>query len=177
MTKEYYTLKNKIYTFYYNQDGQEIKGEILNKDSNKIIKEWENIYTKKGGKKEKKIEKNNETNEIKISYYNLDSMESKIEYYKKEILEKIEKFEYDNDKNLINYKLIDGLNIIEINYEYDDKKDLIKKITYDNNSLKKIENFNKDGTIDEVIVTKNGIKIFIKYDSNKNIIVQKELRE
>lgn len=176
MLKEYYTMNNETYIFYYNQEGQEIRGEILNKENNNIIKEWENFYTK-GGKREKKIEKNNEINEIKITYYNLEGMESKIEYYKNEILKKIERFEYDNDKNLITFQVIEELNITEIKYEYNDKKELNKKITYDNNFLKKIENFNQDGSIDEIIFTKKGIKILTKYDSNKNIILQKELKE
>ncbi|HOL57330.1 MAG TPA: hypothetical protein PLD75_07205 [Spirochaetota bacterium] len=175
MSKECYTLKDEVYIFYYNKDGQEVKGEILNKTSNKILKEWENFYTK-GGKREKKIEKNNETDEIKIVYYNLEGLESRIEYYKDEILEKIEKFEYDENKNIINYQLVEGLNVTEIVYEYDKEKNLIKKASYDNNSLKKVENFNKDGSIDEILITNKGVKILTRYDKDKKVIFQKELK-
>lgn len=176
MAKEYYTLKDEMYVFYYNKEGQELKGEILNKTTGKLKKEWENFYTF-GGKREKKIEKNIEINEIKITYYNFEALESKIEYYKDDILEKIEKFEYDKNKNLTNYKIIEGLNLKEIVYEYDNDKNLTKKVTYDNDSLKRIEVFNKDGTIDEVLITSKKVRILTKYDKDGKIIIQKEIKQ
>lgn len=169
--KEIYTLKDEIYTFWYNQGGQEIKGVISTIESDgiqKIKKEWENFYSEKG-KKIKKIENDYNIDRKRIVYYNDNYQEIKIETYIKEKIASIEIYEYNKDNLVTLYQKTEELTVDKIIYSYDEKKELIKSVHYTNDVLKKIVEYNSDKSRVETIFLKDK-QIQVKYDKDGKII-------
>ena len=176
--KEYYTLKNEKFTFWYNENGQEIKGivtEILDKDLEKTKKEWQTFYTK-NGKIDKREENNYITDQKIITWYYPNYKEKRIERYKKNELVSIETYEY-NDKNKVTlYKIIEDLDSTKYIYEYDkDGETLIKKLLFKDDVLKKATIYNEDKTKIEILYNAENKRIMIEYDKNGKIVSQKEL--
>ncbi len=176
--KEYYILENEKYTFWYNENGQEIKGEIvlLDKEEDNIKKAWKTYYSKIGN-----LERKEEINymlerEIK-TWFNKKNKELKKEIYIKGNLETIEAFDYDNKDRLAYYELINDLNSTKYLYKYDDKDNLIRTQHYENNILKKDISYNiKDQTRTEIFFSKNNKKIMVKYDKDGKIISQELIK-
>ena len=174
--KEYYTLKGEIYTFWYSQTGQEISGEIKEKNETEKIKvSWENFYTKRG-LREKKIENNFDLNKKTITLFNKDGKETKIETYSDDELLTIEYYDYDSEKRITYYKIIKDLNINEVFYKYNDNDEIINTRILENEKLVKQINKNEDGSREETIYTKNNIKILIKYNRDGVIIFEGEVK-
>ena len=172
--KEYYTLENERYTFWYNENGQEIKGEIvfLDKEEDNIKKSWNTYYSKEGA-----LERKEEINylldrEIK-TWFNTKNKELRKEIYKKGTLETIEVFDYDDKDRLIYYEFIEDLSSKKVTYKYDDNDNLIRTQHYEDDVLKKDVSFNiEDGTRIEILISKSNNKIMIKYDKNGKLISQ-----
>lgn len=176
--KEYYILENEKYTFWYNENGQEIKGEILllDREDDNIKKAWKTYYSKSGN-----LDRKEEINyilerEIK-TWFNKKNKELKKEIYIKGNLEKIEAFDYDSKSRLAYYELIEDLKSTKYLYKYDDSDNLIRTQHYENNILKKDISYNiKDQTRTEIFFSKNNKKIMIKYDKNEKVISQELIK-
>lgn len=169
--KEVYTLKDEVYTFWYNEGGQETKGLIVSiGDDGKEIKkkDWENFYSEKG-KKIKKIENEYNVNRKKIIFYNDNFLETRIETYQKEIAVSIETFEYNKDNLVTLYQKIEGLTSDKTVYTYDEKKELVKTVHYTNDAIKKIVEYNSDKSRLETIFLRDK-QIQVKYDKDGKII-------
>lgn len=172
--KEYYTLENERYIFWYNENGQEIKGEIifLDREEDNIKKIWNTYYSEKGN-----LERKEETNfildrEIK-TWYNTKNKELRKEVYKKGTLETIENFDYDDKDRLIYYEIIEDLSSKKVTYQYDDNDNIIRTKQYEDDELKKDISYNiEDGSRIEILISKSNNKIMIKYDKDNNIISQ-----
>lgn len=171
--KEYYTLKDERFIFWYNEYGQEFKGEVIdkNEENDKIKKEWQTFYTKQG-RIDRKEEKNYELGlEIK-TWYNTNYKEKRIEIYKNDEAVSIELFDYNNNGKIAIYETIKGLNSHKTIYDYDEDDNLEKTFYYENNSLKKEITYKKDGGRIELLYGKNNKKILLEYDADENIINQ-----
>ncbi|MBN2547072.1 MAG: hypothetical protein JXB50_14820 [Spirochaetes bacterium] len=169
--KEFYTLKNETYTFWYNENGQETRGEVtslneLNQED--IKKEWTNQYNDKG-KKTKKIENDYLIGRKIITLYNNNYQETRIETFKNDKIISIELFEYNEHNKVSVYEIIEDLTSSKTLYLYDDEKELIKTTHFTNDVLKKIVDYNKDGTRVETIHVKDK-QVQVKYDKDGNII-------
>lgn len=173
IVREYYTVKNETYIFYYNTIGQEIKGEVLLKeDGEKKIKiKWENKYAATGLKKSK-YEENFITEIITKTDYNKQGNESRIREFKKGDLIKITELEYDDDNRVIVDKVTEELNENEKKYSYDADDNVVKIQNFNNGVLKSIEFYNDSIKEKEIIYGENDIKIIIQYDKTGNIITQ-----
>jgi len=170
MSKEYYTLKGEIYTFWYNENGQETNGEIRQTGENETLKvEWNNTYTNKGIR-EKREETNYVLNKKINSWYNKDGKEIKIEIYIDNALETLEFYDYNKDKKIISYKIIKDLTETETRYDYDANGENDKTYYYENNRLKRFVQKNKDGSRTETLYSKNGVNVILNYDESANLI-------
>lgn len=172
--KEFYTLEEERFTFWYNKKGQEIKGEVKQiGQKEEVKKEWENFY-KKSGKKDKKIEKNYLLGRKILTWYNSNFKESRKEIYKDDIAESIEIFDYNEDNNITYYEIIKNLSSSKVLYNYDkeDKDRIVKSLHYEDDALKKIVNFKKDNSRTEVLYSKRNKKIIVEYDDNGKMISQ-----
>ncbi len=176
--KEFYTLEDERYTFWYNETGQEIKGEIvlLDKKEDNVKKAWKTFYTDKGN-----IDRKEEINflldrEIK-TWFNNKNKELRKEVYKKGTLETIDVFNYDTKNRLTFYENIEDLSSKKIIYKYDDNDNLIRTQHYENNELKKDVSFNiEDGTRIEILISKSNNKIMVKYGKDGKMISQELIK-
>ncbi len=169
--KEFYTLKNETYTFWYNENGQETKGEVtaLNENNqDEIKKEWANQYNDKG-KKTKKIENDYLIGRKLITLYNNNYLETRIETYKNDKMTSIELFEYNENNKVSTYELIEDLVSNKTLYLYDDEKNLLKTTHFTNDVLKKVVDYEKDGSRVESIYVKDK-QVQVRYDKDGNII-------
>jgi hypothetical protein len=169
--KEYYSLKNEMFTFLYNENGQELKGEVkdVSDDKNEKVKiQWENFYSK-DGTKDRKVEDNFVIGKRVISWYYKNAKERRIETYYNEELTSIEEFEYNEKDKVSYYKKVYDLNISEIYYKYNTNFDLLETKQYDDKLLKKITTYNPDGSRSETIISKNNLKITTDFDKDGNI--------
>jgi hypothetical protein len=177
--KEYYTLEDEIFTFLYDMNGQETGGEVKeitrqeNEETIETVKlEWENFYSETG-KKERKVEQNYSLDKKIETWFNQNGNEIQIETSFGGSVESIEKFAYDDENRIVNYKKIEDLFLSEVDYEYDEKR-LVKRLEYENSDLKKITRFNEDGSRVEVLIAANNRRIMIEYDAEDNIVSQRE---
>ncbi len=158
--KEYYTLLDEIFVFYYNENGQELNGEVrqILKDGKEKIKiEWKIDYNSKG-KRDKKDESNYLIGKRIITWFNKDGKDSRVEtYYNKELLT-TEDYEYEDKENgkLLHYKKIEGLNMEEIFYKYNENDEIVEERVLDNKKTKKLIIYKEDGTYSEIIYTERG---------------------
>jgi len=170
--KEYYTLHDEMFVFYYNENGQELNGEvrqILKDGSSKIKIEWSITYNSKG-KREKKDETNYLIGKRIITFYNKDGKESKVEIYYNGELATLEEYEYEDKENgkLIHYKKIEDMNMEEIFYKYEEDEIVEEKIV-ENKKTKKLILRKKDGSYSEIIYTERGTYT-INYSKDGKII-------
>ncbi len=176
VTKEYYTLKLETFTFWYNENGQEFKGEVKKRTEDNtedtIIKVWETFYTSKG-KIDKKEEINFENNKKTITMYNDKMKERRIETYINNKIITIEQYEYNKNNKVTYYELIEDLELTKIHYQYDNEDNLIKTLHYINDNLKKIVTYNNDNSRTEIIFGIKNKNIIVEYDSKGEIISQK----
>jgi antitoxin component YwqK of YwqJK toxin-antitoxin module len=177
IVEEHYSFNEQKYTFWYNENGQETRGELkdysdINNPS--IIKEWNTTYTK-NGKIDKKEELNYNTGKKILTWYNQNLKENKIETYIKDKIVSIEKFDYNKKNKVISYELIEGLNSTKIYYEYDDKDNITKETNYQNDKLKKITNYNLDKSRIEIIYGENNKIIYIEYDKDGKFVSEKQI--
>jgi hypothetical protein len=172
--KEYYSLKDELYTFYYNESGQELKGEvkqILNDKTEKMKLSWENFFSKDGIKERREEEDFINDRSIK-TWYNKNAKEKRIENYLKNSLESVEEFEYNDKEKVTYYKKVFDLNLLEIRYKYDKADVLIGSSTYEDKVLKKDTKFNPDGSKTETVYSKNKMKFTTTYDKDGNVLKQ-----
>lgn len=172
--QEYYTLNDEVFTFFYNESGQELKGEVKQKakDGKEKIKiEWKNYYSY-DGKKQRKEETNNLINKQTIVWYNKNSKEIKVETYYNNVTYSIEEYDYSDKNKVIYYKQILDLNLTEIYYLYDEEENLLQTRIYQEKKLKKHVIYNKDGSRRETIYSDNKTNITIEYDKDGKMVVR-----
>jgi len=171
--KEYYTLDNEIFVFYYNENGQELNGEVrqILKDGNTKIKiEWSITYSSKG-KRVRKDETNYLIGKRIVSFYNKDGQESKVETYYNDELATIEEYEYQDKENgkVIHYKKIEDINMEEIFYKYNEEDEVVEERIVENKKTKKLVLRKEDGSYSEIIYTERGLYT-INYSKDGKII-------
>ena len=203
LVKEYYTLDEEKYVFYYNQFGQEVSGQILaieekeeevkadenetkkdgkdaksgenDKPEKKMVKtervksQWENTYIEKG-LREQKVEENFELGKKVITNYNKDGKETKIQIFFDDVISTIEYYDYDSDKRVIYYKIIQDLNKNETFYKYNADGDVISTRYAENGKTKKEVINHPNGNREEIIYTRTNAKISKMYDADGNLI-------
>ncbi|HPO49087.1 MAG TPA: hypothetical protein PLO89_02080 [Spirochaetota bacterium] len=172
VTREFYTLEDEIFTFYYNQSGQEMKGEIKEineKGEEKVKIIWENFYSY-DGKRKKRIHNNFLINKKTDITYNKNFKEIKIETYYNDAIFSIESYDY-NDKNLPLYyrKLLD-LNLTEEYYSYNEKDEIKETKIYMDKELKKHIFYFDDKTRKEILFSHDKEEAEIFYDAEGKII-------
>ena len=205
LVKEYYTLDEEKYVFYYNQFGQEVSGQILaieekeeevkaeekdtkeddksekkddasgenDKPEKKMVKtervksQWENTYIEKG-LREQKVEENFELGKKVITNYNKDGKETKIQIFFDDVISSIEYYDYDSDKRVIYYKIIQDLNKNETYYKYNADGDVVSTRYVENGKTKKEVINLPDGGREEIIYSKTSAKIVKRYDADGN---------
>ncbi len=170
IVKEYYTLKDKRYIFYYNPNGQEIKGEVLSIDTAGVEKEtlkWDNIYSK-AGIRILKDETNLITKKQIKTWYDEDGRDIKEHILSENAIEMIKEKAFDDKDNLIMEKQIVGLNIKQTNFYYKEK--LYKTETIENGIIKEIETIHDDGSKNVLIYGTNNVVIEMTYDVDGNKI-------
>jgi hypothetical protein len=125
IVKEYYTLDDKRYIFYYNSNGQEVKGEvILINDEEKVSLYWENTYSSAGFRLLK--DEINYINNRRIkTWYDNSGREIKEHIIADNKIISIKEREFDKDDRIIVEKEVVGLHIKQVNYHY--KKNFIKQ--------------------------------------------------
>lgn len=172
--KEFYTLENEIFTFFYNENGQELKGEVKDKINNteeKLKISWENFYSD-NGKRKRRVHNNYLINKRVDTTYNKNFKETRVETYYNDVINSIEEYEY-NDKNLaIYYKKIVDLNLTEEYYFYDNNDNLIEAKNYQDKELKKDIFYNSDKTRKEILFSTNRKQIEVLYDEEGKIVNQ-----
>jgi len=170
--KEFYTLKDEIYTFYYNEDGQELKGEVMSRkdgENDKVKINWENFYAS-NGKRKRRVHNNFLIGKRVDTLYNKNFKEIRVETYYNDTIFSIEEYEY-NDKNfVIYYKKIHDLNLIEEFYTYDDSQNRIETKIYLDKELKKDVFYNLDGSRKEIVYSKNKKGIAVFYNSDGKLL-------
>ncbi len=202
LVKEYYTLDEEKYVFYYNQFGQEVLGQILaieekeeevkaeekdsksdtkdkkdgeNKPEKKMVKtervksQWENTYIEKG-LREQKVEENFELGKKVITNYNKDGKEIKIQIFFDDVISSIEYYDYDSDKRVIYYKIIQDLNKNETFYKYNADGDVVSTRYVENGKTKKEVINHPNGNREEIIYTRTNAKISKMFDRDGNLI-------
>ena len=202
LIKEYYTLDEEKYVFYYNQFGQEVSGQILaieemeeevkaeekdsksdtkdkkdgeNKSEKKMVKtervksQWENTYIEKG-LREQKVEENFELGKKVITNYNKDGKEIKIQIFFDDVISSIEYYDYDSDKRVIYYKIIQDLNKNETFYKYNADGDVVSTRYVENGKTKKEVINHPNGNREEIIYTRTNAKISKMYDADGNLV-------
>jgi hypothetical protein len=204
LVKEYYTLENEKYVFYYNKFGQEVSGQILaieekeeevkdddkenassdkkddksaetDKSEKKMVKtervksQWENTYIEKG-LRDQKVEENFELNKKVITNYNKDGKETKIQIFFDDVISTIEYYDYDSEKRVIYYKIIQDLNKDETFYRYNEAGDIVSTRYAENGKTKKEVINHPDGIREEIIYTRSNAKISKMYDADGNLI-------
>jgi|GEM_PF-1161381 len=172
--KEYYTLKSEKFTFWYNENGQEMKGEVTEiKDDNteELKKEWVTSY-KENGRILKKEENDYVRNKKTITWYNDNYKEKKVETYIKNELSSIDRYDYTKTNKISFHERIEDLDSIKTYYEYSKDDKLIRSMHYNNDELKKIVIYNEDESKKEILYGENNRKIIIEYDKKGNIISQ-----
>jgi hypothetical protein len=172
--KEYYSLNDEMYTFFYNQNGQELKGEvkqILPDKTEKIKISWENFFTK-DGLKERKEEEDFELDTRTITWYYKNAKEKRIESYLKGDLASVEEYEYNDKDKISYYKKVFDLNLLEIYYKYDKNNALSETSTYEDKVMKKSVRYNPDGTRVETVYSKSKMKLSTTYDKDGKVIKQ-----
>ena len=170
--KEYYSLKDEMFTFYYNENGQELRGEVkkILPDKTETVKvSWENFYTD-DGLRDRKDEENFELDTRTITWYNKNSKERRIESYSENELVSVEEFEYNEDNKILYYKKVYDLNLQEIRYKYDTNGELAETKTYEDRVLKKETKFFPNGTRTETIYSRNMMKFTTTYDREGNVV-------
>lgn len=190
VAKEYYTIGNENYIFYYSDDGQELKGEVIEeveveeaeaqtetvekaekkvKTEEKVKLRWENKYSV-DGKKIFKEEINYKLGKKIKTWYDPYGRESKNEFYTGEELVKIEERTYFENGNLASLKEIASLNVKEWKYKYNEDDAVIRTDYYENSKLKSKELKEKDGSREVIVYGANQINIFQKFDPSGNKI-------
>jgi hypothetical protein len=163
--KEFYTLKEERYIFLYNENGQEISGEIRDLVNDKVKKEWTTSYTT-NGKMQKREESNYVLGKKILTWYNSSNKETKIETYSGSRLDSIESFQYNDKNKVILYEIIIGLVSNKEFYDYDKSDKIIKITYYENEVLKKIVDNNEDGTRTETLISGKNSRVIIQYDKD-----------
>lgn len=170
--KEYYKSGNETFIFYYNLNGQELRGEVIeNLDNNEVqqTSKWENIFI--NGRRVKRIDEDFTNNVKTISFFNTDELEEKREFYRNDNLTKTDYFKYNDDKNIVEHRIVEDLN--ELIYQYQHRGgEIVSENIYENGKLIKKIQYNPDGSRTETITTSHG-KITKSYDKNDNLINSK----
>ncbi|MCK4796528.1 MAG: hypothetical protein KAT05_04060 [Spirochaetes bacterium] len=177
--KEFYTLKEERFTFWYNENGQEIKGEIkeiTEEKEEKIKKEWITLYSDIG-KKESKEENNYIIGKKIKTWYNSNYKETRVETYKNDEIFTIEMYDYNKNNKVTYYEKIKDLNSTKITYLYNENDNMIKSQHYQDDKLKKIITYNEDNSRNELLFGRYNKKILIEYDRNGKIISQGKYEE
>lgn len=205
VAKEYYTIGNESYIFYYGVGGEELKGEVMerveddsaesqNKDATsdaadkpkaekKKFKEqrklyWENKYSRNGIKiyKEETNYKLGTTSKI---WYDSSGRAVKTETYSGEDLEKIEEQKFNDFGQLLVLKQTAGLGEKEWHYSYADSNAKLPDTTeyYENRRLREVTTVNPDGTSEKVLYGFNGINLYQIFDNKGNKIAENALFE
>lgn len=205
VAKEYYTIGNESYIFYYGVGGEELKGEVLErveddsaetqnadattdtadkpKPAKKKMKEqrklyWENKYSRNGIKiyKEETNYKLGTTSKI---WYDSFGRAVKTETYAGDDLEKIEEHTYNDFGQMLVMKQTAGLGEKEWHYSYADSNAKLPNVTkyYENRRLKEITTVNPDGTSEKLLYGFNGINLHQIFDNKGNKIAENALFE
>ncbi|HOV13835.1 MAG TPA: hypothetical protein PK771_06090 [Spirochaetota bacterium] len=172
IVREFYTLEDEIFTFYYNESGQELKGEVKERSETGEEKpkiSWENFYSQ-NGKRKRRVHNNFLINKKVDTTYNKNFKEIKVETYYNDNIFSIEEYDYNN-KNLVSYyKKIVDLNLSEEYYTYDEKDNLSETKIYQDKELKKHIFYNKDGSRKEVVFSKNRRQVEVFYNIEGKLI-------
>lgn len=178
ITKEYYTLDDEVYIFYYNLSGRELKGEVVGKENEKetIKITWENSYDSQGIKIQK--EEYNYVLQKRINtFYNKDGKETKIAEYVQDSegnyeLELITEYEYDEESRIKTVKTNEGLDEVIIQYTYNPAGKVGSEKHIIDGSLKKEVIFEESGGRTEIIYGKSDVTVRVRYDRDGNILSQ-----
>lgn len=205
VAKEYYTIGNESYIFYYGVGGEELKGEVIErveddssenqnadvttdavdkpKSAKKKMKEqrklyWENKYSQNGIKiyKEETNYKLGKTSKI---WYDLSGRDIKTEVYSGDDLEKIEEHTYNDFGQMLVLKQTAGLGEKEWHYSYADSNAKLPVSTeyYENRRLREVTSVNPDGTSEKMLYGFNGVNLWQIFDSKGNKIAENALFE
>jgi hypothetical protein len=173
--KEYYALKDEVFTFWYNEGGQELNGEVKNITSagKEVIKlQWKNFY-RKDGSREKKEEENILIGKNTYYWYNLNGKETKIETYYNNKIVSIETYDYNEKNKPVYYKEIHDLNLSEIMYKYDEDFDLVEEKYLEDGTVKKIIEYKKDGGKIISFYSRNKVSLITELDKDGKEIKRK----
>jgi len=173
--KEYYALKDEVFTFYYANDGQELEGEVKNKlpDGKENIKIKWLVFYSSNGRRERKEEENFLINKKTKFWYGRNGKETKVEIYYKDKIFSIENYEYNEKNKVIYYKRIEDLNLLEIYYTYDAESNLVFEKEFQDSVLKKSTDYKKDGSKTVSYYSNNKASLSIDYDKEGKIIKKK----
>ncbi len=173
ITKEYYTMDNETYSFYYNGNGQEIKGEVFvinpGKEPEKKIY-WELSYEQ--GIKKKKEEINYQLDLKSITYYDKDGRDLRMDVFRDDVFDSSTYYRYDKEGNVAYKKEVKGLFIKEWFNRYVDNK-LSETLLMENRIKKKFEKFYPEGKTESIFMSKNKV-LEIKYNKD-NVIIAKNI--
>ncbi|MCG8572303.1 MAG: hypothetical protein MJB14_19390 [Spirochaetes bacterium] len=173
ITKEYYTLNNETYIFFYNSRGQELKGEVITIEDDEEIKKifWEIQYSDEGVRIEKE-EVNYLLNLKTITQYNSDGREKAVKTYQQDELKSIYLYEYDNQGRVL--EMISLIDLLEkkVIYTYDSEDQVIEEKHFENNELKKNIFYRNKIKTKEIIFSKDNLKIIMEYDEQGNLVQQ-----
>lgn len=170
ITKEYYSLNDERYVFYYNVNGQELKGEVFQIDEKKTETPkiyWENKYNENGNKIVKD-EINYFFNKRMKTWFDNEAREIRVEIFKNDELQSIEEKKYDKESNVISQKEIKGLNVKENRYKYKNKDEIVRTDIFENGILKTTEIKNDDETRTLIVYGANNVKIKSIFDKDGN---------
>ena len=115
---------------------------------------------------EKREESNYNLGKKIFTWYNTSNKETKIETYTSEKLDSIESFQYNDKNKVIEYEIIKGLISNKEFYDYDKDDKIIKITYYENEVIKKMENYNEDGTRTDTLFSGRNTRVIIKYDKD-----------
>ncbi len=172
VSREYYTLNDELFTFYYDSNGLELKGEvrrIVDGKEGDLKIEWQTTYSSSGHRIQK-IETNYLINKTTTTLFNKDGLETKIttEYRDRGVVTEL--FEYNQDKKVTSYSKTENLRLNLIKYRYINNTTLAAEQHYNDGVLVREFYYNDDGTKKEVVITSGGARIVIIYDRNGTII-------
>ena len=150
------------------KDG-ETKPEKKMVKTERVKSQWENTYIEKG-LREQKVEENFELGKKVITNYNKDGKEIKIQIFFDDVISSIEYYDYDSDKRVIYYKIIQDLNKDETFYKYNAEGDVVSTRYVENGKTKKEVINHRDGSREEIIYTRSNAKISKMYDTDGNLV-------
>ncbi len=170
VSREYYTLENEAFTFFYNENGLELNGEvreIVDGVAGNVKIEWTNTYTEDGYRITR-----NETNFVlkrkTLTTYNRSGQEVRIETETDSGQRKLETYTYNSDDKVETYTIVEGLNIKRIVYYYNNT-DLSMERHYIQNVLEKEVVFLQDNRKRITSFTTSGRRVITEYNNQGEI--------